>query len=69
MFGLALKPLIRLALTFAIVWFYQGLTTGFVDGIVQVLVVAALAIPTYIVVARSLFPRDGDGGRFERFGG
>ncbi|WP_458209248.1 hypothetical protein [Haladaptatus sp. NG-SE-30] len=54
----ALKPLIRLAITFALVWFYLGLTSGFLDGWVQVLVTVTLAIPTWLVISRALFPAD-----------
>lgn len=58
----ALKPLARIAITFAIVWFYQGLTTGYLDGLPQVAVVVLLAIPTWIVVGRVLFlPGNADG--------
>ena len=68
MFTPALKPLARIAITFAIVWFYQGLTTAYFDGLVQVVVVVLLAVPTWIVVGRALFPaRRDDGGSL--FGG
>ena len=62
MFRPALKPLARIALTFAIVWFYQGLTSAYLDGALQVAVVILLAIPTWIVVGRAVFPADRDGG-------
>lgn len=68
MFTPALKPLVRIALTFAIVWFYQGLTSSFVSGWAQLLVVIVLAIPTWIVVTRALFPSEGD-GLFDEFRG
>ncbi|WP_458188452.1 hypothetical protein [Haladaptatus sp. NG-WS-4] len=55
----ALKPILRLAITFALVWFYLGLTSGFVDGWVQVVLTVALAIPSWLVVSRALFPVDG----------
>ncbi|MFB6127901.1 MAG: hypothetical protein ABEJ79_11490 [Halolamina sp.] len=56
----ALKPLVRIALTFAVVWFYHALTTGLVGGTLQVVVVVALAVPTWVVLGRVLFPADGD---------
>ncbi len=59
----ALKPLIRIALTFAIVWFYFALTTGLVGGLLQVVVVVLLSIPTWVVLGRILFPTDGSGLR------
>ncbi|WP_266075766.1 hypothetical protein [Haladaptatus caseinilyticus] len=54
--SLALKPLLRLGLTFAIVWFYLGLTGTWFDGWPRVLVTIALGIPTWLVVSRALFP-------------
>ncbi|WP_435152516.1 hypothetical protein [Haladaptatus sp. DFWS20] len=56
--SLALKPLLRLGLTFAIVWFYLGLTGAWFDGWVRVLVTIVLGIPTWLVVSRALFPVD-----------
>ena len=57
---LALTPILRLLVTFAIVWFYHALTTPFVpSGWVQIAVVIALGIPTWLVVGRFLFPADG----------
>lgn len=58
---LALTPIARLLLTFAIVWFYHALTAPFVPaGWVHIAVVVALGIPTWLVVSRYLFPADGD---------
>lgn len=57
----ALKPLVRIALTFAIVWFYHALTTGLLAGVVQVVVVILLAVPTWVLLGRVLFPQDGPG--------
>ncbi|MFB6219859.1 MAG: hypothetical protein ABEH90_00345 [Halolamina sp.] len=58
---IALAPIARLLITFAIVWFYHALTTPFVpSGWVQVAVVVVLGIPTWILVGRNLFPADGD---------
>ena len=58
----ALKPLIRIALTFAVVWFYHALTTGVVGGPLQVVAVVALAVPTWVALGRALFPADDDRG-------
>jgi hypothetical protein len=58
--NVALEPIIRILVTFAIVWFYHALTTPFVpSGLVQFAVVVVLAIPTWIVVSRTLLPKDG----------
>lgn len=54
-------PVLRLAFTFAIVWFYVALTAGFVSGVAQAAVVVALAVPTWLVLSRLLFPADGTG--------
>jgi hypothetical protein len=57
---LALAPILRLLITFAIVWFYHALTAPFVpSGWPRVGVVVALAIPTWLVVSRYLFPAEG----------
>jgi hypothetical protein len=57
---LAVTPILRLLLTFAIVWFYHALTTPFVpSGWVHTAVVIALGIPTWLLVSRFLFPVDG----------
>jgi len=61
MVGVALKPLVRLALTFAIVWFYNGLTAAYLSGYVRLFAVIALSVPTWLVVGRLLFPKDGEG--------
>jgi hypothetical protein len=61
MIGVALKPLVRLALTFAIVWFYNGLTAAYLSGYAQLFAVIALSVPTWILVGRLLFPKEGDG--------
>jgi len=53
----ALKPMIRLALTFAIVWFYSALLTP-LDAWVRFLAIVVLAIPTWLVVSRALFTDD-----------
>jgi len=58
---IALAPIARLLVTFGIVWFYHALTTPFVpSGWPQVAVVIVLAIPTWVLVGRYLFPADGD---------
>jgi hypothetical protein len=57
--GLALKPVARLALTFVVVWFYHGLTAPLLDDALQVLAVVVLAIPTWLLVSRVLFPLEG----------
>ena len=58
---IALTPIARLLVTFGIVWFYNALTKPFVpSGWPQVIVVIALAIPTWLLVSRYLFPADGD---------
>lgn len=57
----AIKPLMRLILTFAIVWFYFVLTASFVTGVIHVTVVIGLSIPTWLVVSRMLFPVKGEG--------
>lgn len=54
----AIKPLVRIALTFAIVWFYHALTASFLSGTIHVAVVVVLSIPTWIVVGRLLFPAE-----------
>lgn len=56
----AIKPLIRLTLTFAIVWFYFALTASFVTGAGHVAVVIGLSIPTWLVVSRMLFQVKGE---------
>ncbi|MFH5800778.1 hypothetical protein [Haladaptatus sp. CMAA 1911] len=53
----ALKPMIRLVLTFAIVWFYSALLTPLDSG-VRFLAIVVLAIPTWLVVSRALFTDD-----------
>ena len=58
----ALKPLIRLALTFAIVWFYSVLLAP-LDAEIRFLAIVVLAIPTWLVVSRSLFS-EGDWSPF-----
>lgn len=55
----ALKPLLRLLLTFAIVWFYDALLASSLAGWGRVVAVVVLAIPTWVVVARFVFPPDG----------
>ena len=58
---IALTPIARLLVTFGIVWFYNALTKSFVpSGWSQVIVVITLAIPTWLLVGRYLFPADGD---------
>lgn len=57
----AIKPLIRLGLTLAIVWFYDGLLAMYLSGWSRVAVVVLLAIPTWVVVARAVFPPESDG--------
>jgi hypothetical protein len=58
---LALAPIARLLVTFAIVWFYNALTTPFVpSGWPQTAVLIALGIPTWLLVGRFLFPADGE---------
>ncbi len=58
---IALAPIARLLVTFAIVWFYHALTTPFVpSGWPQTVVIVVLAIPTWLLVGRYLFPADGD---------
>ena len=64
----AIKPLVRLGLTLAIVWFYNGLLAGFLSGWPRVAVVVLLAIPTWVVVARAVFPADSDGPLSSRRG-
>jgi hypothetical protein len=59
--GVSVKPLVRLGLTFAIVWFYHALLGSFLAGWPRTLAVVALAVPTWIVVSRMLFPADDDG--------
>lgn len=57
---IALAPIARLLVTFAIVWFYYALTTPFVpSGWLQTVVIVVLAIPTWVLVGRLLFPADG----------
>jgi len=57
---LAITPILRLLLTFAIAWFYHALTAPFVpSGVVHIVVVVALGIPTWLLVGRYLFPVDG----------
>lgn len=56
----ALEPVVRLALTFGIVWFYVGLTEGVATGLLQAALVVVLAVPTWIAVSRLVFPADGD---------
>jgi hypothetical protein len=56
--SVALKPLLCLGLTFAIVWFYLSLTGAWFDGWLHVLVTIALGVPTWLVVSRTLFPVD-----------
>ncbi len=53
----ALKPMVRLALTFAIVWFYSALLTP-LDAWVRFPAIVVLAIPTWLVVSRMLFTDD-----------
>jgi hypothetical protein len=57
----ALKPLLRLGLAFAVVWFYQALTSSFVSGMTQLALVVLLSVATWLVVARAVFPVNGDG--------
>lgn len=65
----AIKPLVRLALTFAIVWFYHALLSGFLSGWVLVVAVISLAIPTWLLVSRALFPANVDQGPLSGFRG
>ena len=62
----AIKPLVRLGLTLVIVWFYDALLAAYLSGWSRVVVVVLLAIPTWVVVARAVFPVDDDDG--ELFG-
>ncbi|EFW91466.1 hypothetical protein ZOD2009_13901 [Haladaptatus paucihalophilus DX253] len=55
--NVALKPLIRLAITFAIVWFYSALLTP-LDAGLRFIAIVVLAIPTWLVVSRALFADD-----------
>lgn len=48
-------------MTFAIVWFYHSLTSAYLSGGLQIAAVVVLAIPTWLVLSRTLFPRDDDG--------
>lgn len=58
---IALAPIARLLITFAIVWFYHALTTPFVpSGWPQTAVLIVLGIPTWILIGRYLFPADGE---------
>jgi len=52
----AIKPLVRLGLTLAIVWFYNGLLAAYLSGWPRVAAVVVLAVPTWLVVARAVFP-------------
>ena len=56
----AVKPLVRIALVFAIVWVYDAVTTGLVAGWQQVAVVVLLAIPTWVIVSRVVFATGDD---------
>lgn len=68
--GPALKPLVRIGLTFAVVWFYHALTASFLSGWSRTAVVVLLAIPTWVVLVRLLFPADdGDERGLGRFRG
>lgn len=51
----AFKPLLRIVITFALVWFYHALATPYVGGWPRVAVVVVLAVPTWVVVSRVLF--------------
>lgn len=56
--NVAVKPMLRIALTFAIVWFYSALLPP-LSPLVRMLVLILLAIPTWVVLSRLLF---GTGG-------
>ena len=56
----AVKPLVRIALAFAIVWVYDAVTTGLVAGWQQVAIIVLLAIPTWVVVSRVVFTTGDD---------
>lgn len=58
--NIAFEPIVRIFVTFAIVWFYHALTVPFVpSGLVHFGIVVLLAIPTWVVVSRTLLPVDG----------
>ncbi|KAB1187487.1 hypothetical protein Hfx1149_05355 [Haloferax sp. CBA1149] len=56
--NIAVKPMLRIALTFAIVWFYRGLLPP-LSPLVSTLVLIALGIPTWILLSRFLFNTGG----------
>jgi hypothetical protein len=60
----AIKPLVRLGLTLVVVWFYDALLSAYLSGWPRVAAVVLLAIPTWLVIARAVFPAD-DGGPLE----
>ncbi|ELZ65653.1 hypothetical protein C457_15977 [Haloferax prahovense DSM 18310] len=52
--SIAVKPMLRIVLTFAIVWFYRGLLPP-LSPVVSTVALVVLAVPTWVVVSRLLF--------------
>lgn len=50
------RAVIKLALTYPLVWGYQQAAAPYLDGLVRLAVVVTLAVLTWIVISRLLFP-------------
>lgn len=51
-----LEAVIKVALTYPIVWGYQQATAPYLEGFIQLSVVIPASIVTWIVLNRTLFP-------------
>lgn len=51
------KPLLRIALAFGLVWFVNGIANPFVSGILQFVMVVTISFGLWIIVMRTLFPK------------
>lgn len=51
------KPLLRIALAFGLVWFVNGVTEPFASGILRFVIVVSVSFGLWIIVMRTLYPR------------
>lgn len=50
------RAVIKLALTYPLVWGYQQAFAPYLDGVTRLAVVVALAVLTWVLLSRLLFP-------------
>ena len=51
-----LKPLLRIGLAFILVWFFFGMTSGILTGLLRLGIVTSLSFGSWILIMRVFYP-------------